>query len=30
MKIWLQDNQTDMYSIHNEKNLLLLKDLLES
>ena len=30
MKIWLQDNQTDMYSIHNEKSLLLLKDLLES
>ena len=30
MKIWLQDNQIDMYSIHNEKNLLLLKDLLES
>ena len=30
MKIRLQDNQIDMYSIHNEKNLLLLKDLLES
>ena len=30
MKIWLQDNQIDMYSIHNEKSLLLLKDLLES
>ena len=29
MKSWLQDNNIEMYSIHNEGNLLLLKDLLE-
>ena len=28
-KEWLKDNDIEMYSIHNEENLLLLKDLLE-
>ena len=28
-KKWLKDNDIEMYSIHNEENLLLLKDLLE-
>ena len=30
MKFWLQDNDIEMYSTHNEgENLLLLKDVLE-
>ena len=29
MKSWLEKNDIEMYSIHNEENLLLLKDLLE-
>ena len=28
-KKWLKDNDIEMYLIHNEENLLLLKDLLE-
>ena len=30
MKSWLQDNDTEMYSIHIKENMLLLKDLLET
>ena len=30
MKSWLQDNDTEMYPIHTEGNLLFLKDLLRS
>ena len=29
MKLWLQKNYIEMYSTHNEENLLLLKDSLE-
>ena len=30
MESWMQDNDIEMYSTHNEGNLLLLKDLLET